>query len=259
MKKGFVFVAMLLSFAAFGEPRQASLRIASDATFAPFHFLDDSGNATGFDIELARAMAEQVGFAADVRRLSYDELFSGLIDGSHDVIAATTGITPERERTYLFTDAYFETCQAALVRVGPTEPASVDDLQGARIGASGSGTARQAMLSITPARHVRLDDGEGIPSLENGAIDAWIVDEFDAVAVARASAGRLRVLPQPILLERYGFVIAAGRERLKAELDRSLAELERSGRIAELRKRFGVERDADWPVSDEASSPARIH
>ena len=249
MKNAFVFAAIFLSFAAFGEPRQAPLRIASDATFAPFHFSDDSGNATGFDIELARAMAKQAGISADVRVLPYEELFSGLVDGSHDVVAATTGVTPERERVYLFTDAYFETCQAALVRVGPAEPASVDDLQGTRVGASGSGTARRAMLSIASAEHVRLDDGEGIRSLEAGTIDAWIVDEFDAVAAARASAGRLRVLPQPVALERYGFVIAAGREKLKAELDRSLAELERSGRVAELRKRFGVERDADWPVS----------
>lgn len=249
LRKALILFSLLVLLPACGESRQSQLRIASDATFAPFHLLDDSGNPTGFDIELARAVAEQAGLASDVLVLPYDELFSGLTGGSHDVIAATTGITPERERIYLFTDAYFETCQAAVVRVGPAEPASLADLQGARIGAAGSGTARQAMLSIASAEHLRLEEGRGVQSLATGTIDAWIVDEFDAVAAARASAGRLRVLPQPVALERYGFVIAPGREELKSRLDRSLAQLEKSGRVAELRRRFGVERDGDWPVS----------
>jgi hypothetical protein len=75
------------------------------------------------------------------------------------------------------------------------------------------------------------------------------VDEFDGVAAARESQGRLRVLSEAVALERYAFVIAAERAGLKDRIDRSLAQLEQNGEIARLRVRFGLERGPDWPVS----------
>ena len=225
------------------------LRIASDATFPPFHFIDASSAPTGFDIELARLVAERAGFRPLVVVRPYDDLLSGLTSAAHDLVAATTGITPEREKLYLFTRPYFETCQAALVRVGPGEPRTTADLRGRRVGAAGSGTSARALRGIAGAEAVPLGKGQaGVPSLEGGAIDALIVDEFGAVATARASKGRLRVLPQPVARELYAFVLPRGRDDLKRGLDRALEALERDGGVRALRVRFGVERDESWPV-----------
>lgn len=230
------------------ESPPSVLRIASDATFAPFHLINETGQPTGFDIELARAIARQAGFAPEVIVLSYDDLFSGLGAKTHDIVAATTGITPEREQLYLFTQPYFETCQVAVVRNGPHEPTRLNDLRGTRVGAAGSGTSMRAMQSID-GKHVNLEDGTGVQSLEEGSIDAWIVDEFDGIAAARESGGRLTVVPEPVALEYYGFVLARDRRDLKARLDHSLAELEKSGVLAKLRAEFGIERGPEWPVS----------
>jgi cystine transport system substrate-binding protein len=224
------------------------LRIASDATFAPFHLVDESGNPTGFDIELARAVATQAGFSTEVIVLPYDDLFSGLVAKTHDLVAATTGITPERQQLYLFTQPYFETCQVAVVRAGPGEPTKLTDLTGRRVGAGGTGTSKKAMQSID-ADHVSLDGGQGVPSLEADVIDAWIVDEFDGIVAVRESGGRLGVLPEPVALEYYGFVLANDRADLKAKLDQGLAELEKNGELSRLRAEFGVERGPEWPVS----------
>jgi ABC-type amino acid transport substrate-binding protein len=232
-----------------GSIARPVLRIATDATFAPFHFRDASGRATGFDVELARAVAERAGFAPEVVVRPYDELLAGLPAGAHDLVAATTGITPEREALYLFTQPYFETCQAALVRAGSGEPTSVGELRGRRVGASGAGTAFRAMQGITGAAPVTLGKGqEGVPSLERRAIDALVLDEFDAVSAARESAGRLKVLSEPVAMELYAFVLRKDRTAWKASLDRALAELEREGRVGELRVTFGVARDEAWPV-----------
>jgi ABC-type amino acid transport substrate-binding protein len=241
-------VVGLFVFAACGrEAPLPLLRIATDATFAPFHFLDEAGRPTGFDVELARAVALQAGFEPDVLVLSYDELFAGLENETHDVVAATTGITPERQRIYSFTEPYFETCQVAVVRVGASEPETLADLRGARIGAAGAGTAMKAMESIAGDR-IRIADGAGVRSLHERSIDAWIVDEFDGVSAVRESNGRLRVLPAAVALEKYAFVLAIGRGDLKAQLDDGLAQLQRSGHVAKLQTEFGVERGLNWPV-----------
>lgn len=239
--------ALLLSIACAPESTRPVLRIASDATFAPFHFVGESGIPTGFDIELARAIAIEAGFEPQVVVLGYDELFSGLKAKTHDIVAATTGITPEREQIYLFSNPYFETCQVAVVRVGPDEPGTMPDLRGARIGAAGAGTSVKAMQTIE-GEHVRLAAGKSLSSLLAGEVDAWIVDEFDGIGAARESGGRLRVLAEPVAPERYGFVLDHGRQALKDKLDRALAVLEERGDIARLQARFGVERGPDWPI-----------
>lgn len=245
---------MTLFFLAFATgPAPADvfspLHIATDATFPPFHFLNDDGVATGFDIALARAVAEHAGFHVEVRVVPYADLFTGLEDGSHDVVAATTGITAERRERFLFSAPYFQTCQALVVRTGAGEPRRrIIELAERRIGAAGSGTSLRAMQGILAAEYVRLADGQGPQMLKERRIDAWVVDEFEAVAIARASYGELIVLPEPAALEAYGFVMESARDELQRRLDASLAELRESGLVADLRKRFGLERDAEWPV-----------
>lgn len=245
------FLALLIAVvtaACGGEGNRATLRIASDATFPPFHFLDEDGRPAGFDIELARELARDTGLEPEVVVLPYDELFTGLAAGTHDVVAATTGITVARQATYLFSIPYFSTCQAAVVRSADSEPTTIAQLATARVAASGNGTARAAMLALETGQRRSIDDGEGVRLLNARTIDAWIVDEFDAVRAARASNGRLRVLPEPVAVEDYGLVLAAHNGALKQTLDEALTALIKDGRLAALRARNGVDRDADWPI-----------
>ena len=237
---------------------RAELRIASDATFAPFHFIDESGNATGFDIELATLLAERAGYVPFISVLPYDELFTGLLDGRHQVVAATTGITPQRQQRYLFSTPYYDTCQAALVRTGDGEPLSIADLAGRRVGAAGAGTSVRALENLPDAIPVMLSQGEAtdvligedgsVPVLVRGDIDALLVDEFDAVEAARASNGRLRVLSEPAALEQYALVLAPNNTVLKRALDLALRSAREDGTLERLMEKYGLNRDEDWPV-----------
>lgn len=220
-----VLAAIVAGCGSEGAGSRDSLTIVTDATFPPFHFIGEDGEPTGFDIELARRMATRAGYEAVIAVKPYDELHAGLAAGAHDLVAATTGVTPEREETYQFTRPYFETSQVALVRSGEGEPGTLIELAGRNVGASGSGTAARAMRSLVDATPIELTE-EGPAPLENGTVDAIVVDEFDAVAMARTSGGSLRVLSEPIASERYAFVLARDRPELQRELDEALAALE---------------------------------
>jgi ABC-type amino acid transport substrate-binding protein len=241
-----IVFSLFVSGCVNNEP-QPLLLIATDATFAPFHLVNDVGRTTGFDVELARAVVKDAGFEPRVLVLPYDDLFSGLIDGTHDIVAATTGITSEREKIYSFTQPYFKTCQVAVIRAGSGEPQRAAELQGRRIGAAGSGTSAAAAKKIDGV-HTKIGDGEGVNSLLNGTIDAWIVDEFDAVGAARHSGDQLQVMPVGISREEYGFVLAKNRPALLDTLNASLRALGDNGSIAKLRVQFSLDRDAGWPV-----------
>lgn len=250
-------ILMLLMVACSQDLARPKLLIASDATFAPFHIINESGHATGFDIELARAVAVHAEFEPEVVVLPYADLFSGLRAGTHDMVAATTGITAERQKTYRFSEPYFTTCQVAVVRNEAGEPRTIADLKSKRIGAAGDGTSAQAMQMIE-GTHVALSDGQGVSALLGNAIDAWIVDEFDGVGAARESNDRLRVLAEGIANEQYGFVLASDRADLQTRINASLASLVNDGVVAELQARFGVERGPDWPVQCNKQNQAAL-
>ncbi|MEM7501656.1 MAG: ABC transporter substrate-binding protein [Pseudomonadota bacterium] len=232
--------------------------VASDATFAPFHYIDSDGTVTGFDIELARQIGERLEMRVEVEVVLYDRLFSDLLAGRYQVVAATTGITAEREKRYLFSEPYFLTCQTALVRAGADETGSLMELAGRNVGAAGAGTSVEALsllpesvpilLSEREATEVSILDDGRVPALENREIDALIVDEFDAVLAARRSGGHLRVLRDPVALERYGFVFAPTDGDLKQQFDAALETMRRDGSLLALERAFGLDRGPDWPV-----------
>jgi ABC-type amino acid transport substrate-binding protein len=243
-------VVLVIACAGATRPKDTPpLRVASDAAFAPFHFLDETGSPTGFEIELAREAGARAGFLVEIVVRAYGDLLPGLAAGDFEIVAATTGVTEARRARYRFSTPYFDTAQVALVRRDADAPATLADLAGRLVGAAGEGTSLAALRGLTHVEQVALGKGRaGIAVLERGEIDALIVDEFDAVAAARASNGRLRVLSEPVAAESYAFVLAAERADLVQRLDGALADLERKGHVAALRARFGLDRDADWPV-----------
>jgi len=253
----FVFVLLALGSGCVSErtgrrveKSNRIVTIATDATFAPFHFLTESGEVSGFDVELARALVRRIGAMPKVEVVRpYDRLWSGLENREFDCVAATTGITPARRQKWLMTDPYFQTAQVAVVRTGDNEPGSLADMEGQRIGAAGTGTSWLAAQSIRRARPTHLGKGQaGIPTLLAGDIDALIVDEFDGVDAANKSNGALRLVPTPVALESYAVVLNRSSRELWRRLNRALESMRRDGSLAKLRKRFGLDRPDDWPV-----------
>lgn len=226
------------------------VRIATDATFPPFHWVDESGGATGFEVELARELVRRIGRKPVVIVVRpYERLWEGLEAGEFDCVAATTGITPVRAVRWGLTESYYSTGQVAVVRTGAGEPRSRADLSGKIVGAAGTGTSWLAAKSIEGATAVQLGKGQaGVPALRAGEIDALVVDEFEAVATARESDGRFAALPEPISQESYVIVLPRGFAALREEFNRALRSMREDGALAALRVAFGLERPAEWPV-----------
>ncbi len=227
----------------------SQIRVATDAVFPPFHYVDDDGALAGFDIELARQALDRAGMQAQfVHAESYAALFEGLQRGEYDVVAATTGITPERLQRYGFTRPYFVTCLAIVVRAGPGEPQTPADLIGRRVAAAAGTTSASAAHQIERAIVVETTrKRHSLVALRAGDVDAIIIDEFEAVPFAR-NADDLDVLPDAAAIESYGLVLRRNDDDLRRRLDAAINSMEADGTLAELRAQFNLDRPADWPV-----------
>jgi len=82
--------------------------IATDTTFAPFEFENESGEYVGIDMELLAAIAEDQGFEYDIQPLGFNAATQAVLSGQADGVIAGMSITDERKEQYDFSEPYFD-------------------------------------------------------------------------------------------------------------------------------------------------------
>jgi polar amino acid transport system substrate-binding protein len=126
-------------------PRRAAIRFLTDSEFPPFHYYDEDGALTGFDVDLARAICLELSAACDIKVRAWDDLLPALRRGEADAVIASHAITPQALTQVDFTDRYYHAAAWFAGLRGPKIEATPDGLEGKRI-AVVKGTAQEAYL-----------------------------------------------------------------------------------------------------------------
>src|SRR5438045_144821 len=90
--------------------KSGELRVGTDATYPPFESAE-GGDFSGFDIDLANAIARELGVKARFINASFDGIFPALQNGTFDVVMSSVTVTPERSASMLFSDPYYDSGQ----------------------------------------------------------------------------------------------------------------------------------------------------
>jgi len=93
-----------------------TLTVCTDSPYRPMEF-EENGEFTGFDMDLMRAIADDMGLELAVNNTGFDPITSGIAMESDqcDIAAASITITPDREENIDFSDPYFTADQSLLV------------------------------------------------------------------------------------------------------------------------------------------------
>ena len=209
MKRIFAFCAALaLVVGMAGNAVAAPLVVAHDTNFKPFEFRDESGNYTGFDIELWEAIAKRCGFEYNFQAMDFNGIIPGLQTGNIDAAIAAMTITEARKQVVDMSDPYYDTGIMLIVR---TEDAGkytkLEDLAG-KVIASKTGTAPADYLRnhFPDAKEVKLfpnTDGMYLEVMSKGA-EAAFFDESVVRDFAVASNGALTVVGPLYSGQSYG-------------------------------------------------------
>lgn len=106
------------------------ITFATEGTYAPYSFHDESDKLTGFDIEVAQAIADKLGLEAKFTETQWDGIIAGLDAGKYDAIANQVSITDERKEKYLFSDPYTYVYGVVIVNGDNTDINSFEELKG---------------------------------------------------------------------------------------------------------------------------------
>lgn len=127
-------------------PRRVAIRFLTETDFPPFHYLDEEGVLTGFNVDMARAICLELAAACDVQARGWDELLPALRKGEADAVVASHVITPRMLAEFDFSDRYYHTpAWFAGRRGGQRLVPTPEGLEGLKIGVA-RGSPHEAYL-----------------------------------------------------------------------------------------------------------------
>lgn len=232
----------------------ATIVVGTEPTFAPFEMRDENGNIIGFDIDLVRAIAEKQGLKVEFKDFGFDALIPALQSGQIDLIASGMSITEERRKVIDFSDPYIEAGLVLAVQANEQAIKGPDDLKGkvAAVQRGSTGASEAERLKNDGV----LKDIKYYPTvplammeLAKGGADVVINDRPTSEAYVAAQGQQLRLLPDTLVSDQYGFAIRKGNTELLNKVNEGLKQVQAEGLIDQLRAKYFTHQAATQPAS----------
>lgn len=233
---------------------EGTLVVAMSGEFQPFsHFEGDQ--LTGFDYDIAAAIADEMDLELDTKTGAFDSLIQGVKSDRYDVLIASMTPTEERDKQVDFTDPYYLSGATVFV-TNDSDCQDPTQLDSPSIGVA-SGTTYETFLSDQDwVGEIRTftSDITALEDTEVGRLDAAMTDRLVGLYQIDQADRDLRPCGDPLYTEEPAFAVREGNTELVDELNTALAEIIDNGTYAEISEKwFGqniLESDAQAPADD---------
>jgi ABC-type amino acid transport substrate-binding protein len=207
-----------------GEP----LTVGSDIPYPPFE-QGKAPNYTGFDVELMEAIAEKMGRKAEFQDTSFETIFRDVAQGKFEAVASAATITEEREKAVDFSNPYYLSEQAVLVKEG-SDVKSLEDLEGKTVAAQQGTTGLELAKEELGGSEIRPypEGPDAVNAVKSGTVEGVIIDAPVAQNAVEKSGG-VEIAEKVPTEETYGIAVAQGEDELLDEINQALKEVEDDG------------------------------
>jgi ABC-type amino acid transport substrate-binding protein len=224
----------------------------------PFGFKNPQSNQVeGFDVDLGKALAENLGVKPKFIEAISDNRIPFLQDGTADVILSTMTINEERVEQIEFSDPYFIARGRVLVKED-SDITGVQDLAGKKVCTALGSTYEANLKKQAPKAKLNLVDSysECLELIQNGAVDAVSTDDVILTGMI-IQDDTLKLVGEELTQEPYGAGIKKGETEVVAFVNQVFQQLKDSGKWKELHQRWVgqyTKQEADPPTMsvDEA-------
>ena len=219
---------------------EGTLTIGTEGTYRPFSFHEDGGGElTGYDVEVARAVAEELGVEAEFQETQWDAIFAGLDAGRFDTIANQVTITPDREEDYTFSEPYTVSTGVIVVPEDNTTITSFEDLDGLRT--AQSLTSNWNELARESGAEVEAVEGwaQSVALVEQGRVDATINDKLTFLDHVQQNGDTgLKIAAETEEQSLSAFAFGKDDQALADAVSEALATLAEDGTLAEISEKY---------------------
>lgn len=230
------------------------IKVGINSDIKPFAFTDSRGNLCGYDVDLAKNIAEYLlnnREAVKFVPVTPENRLLKLSTGEVDIVIAAMTITPQREKLINFTIPYDNAGQALLVK-STSKITSMADVTGQNIGVIWGTTAEKNMQNLAPMANVIgfKSYREAYVALKDGAISAITSDDTILSGYALGDKD-VKLLPKRYTREPYGigFRKGKGAQKLEHALNYAINDMKQKNIMIRLHKKWiGQEYQEEIPV-----------
>lgn len=233
--------------------------IGTEGTYAPYSYLDDDNNLTGFDVEVARAVGEKLdGYEFEFQTIEWSSMFASLDADKIQTISNQVALNDERKAKYLFEDTpYSYAVNAIAFKKGRTDIKTIEDLHGKTVD-GGTTSANTTWLENYNSENgdpitISYTDGDISKMLQdivNGRADATINSPVSIKTVVDEQGLDIDwvIFPDTGFTPVYfPFADSDAGEELRDAFEGAISELLEDGTLSELSKKF---LGADYTTED---------
>ena len=256
-------VGMMSAVNVQGGIEDKTLIVGFDAEYPPYGYMDEDGEYTGFDLELAQAVCDLEGWKLEKKPLNWDSKDMELNSGSIDCI--WNGFTMNgREDDYTFSVPYVDNSQVIVV-ADDSGIEKLTDLAGKTVGVQAASAALELLQSDEEGGQKKLADTFGalnefadyntaFTELQAGALDALAIDVGVAKYQLKSRGEGFKMLDETLNTEQYAIGFKKGNTELCDIVNEDLQKLTDDGTVEKLAEKYEIADMVTLKPSDDAAA-----
>lgn len=218
------------------------IRIATEGAFPPFNFIDASGEAQGFDVDIANALCAEMKADCEIVTQDWDGIIPALLAKKYDAIVASMSITPERMEAVSFTEPYYSNKYRFVAPEGSTLDVSKEGLKGKTIGAQRATLSAQIAEDMFPDADLKLygTAEEAYLDLKSGRVDVVLNDVYVSHDWLASDDGKgYAFIGEPVNEDdKIGIAVRKGDDELRQKLNEALAAIVKNGTYEKINAKY---------------------
>ena len=218
------------------------LVVGINAEFAPYEFhamINGKDTIVGFDLDMAKEIAKDMGVEIDLKELAFDALLTTLQSGQVDVIISALSATEERRKTVDFSEIYYRGQQVYLTtKANVDKYNSFSDLKDKKIGIQLSSLQDRLMQTLLPdGKYTKIESMNTLfLSLKSNQIDGIVTNKLVSEIAVMANpefaiSEKVKIDDSSLNTPGNGVAIRKGSPALKAQIDSTIKRLNESGQM----------------------------
>lgn len=224
------------------------LMVGVEIGYPPMEYFDEDGaTAIGFDMELAQALADEMGLQLEIVDTAWDGIFAGVATDKYDVIMSCVSWTEGRNEEYNLSKAYVANAPVVVVP-NDSDIADIMDLAGKSVAVQMETTADYLVQEYVANEGLDTDLRQyekvinAFDELKAGRVDAVCTDSVVAAYYLGDEASNYKTVWQSDEKEPVCMCFKKGNDALQAEMENALEALRANGKLGEIAvKYFGTE------------------
>lgn len=215
---------------AYNLVENGKLIMSTNAEFPPYEMTDDNGGFIGIDIEIAQAIAQELGLELVIDDMGFDAAMLAVQNGQSDICMAGLTVDEDRLKVMDFSTSYATGKQVIIVKEG--SDVTLDNLGEKLIGTQKATTSNIYCSDDYGEDHVVAYDSSitAVQALMNGQVDCVVVDSAPAEELVKANPG-LTILETEYVTENYAIAVDKGNTALLEAINQALNKLIENGTV----------------------------